>query len=325
MIISRTPFRLSLIGGSTDFPSWYLENGGLVISGAINAYSYISVRRLPSFHEYRSRVVYSKIETVSDNAQLEHGAIREAINFVGLEKEGLEIFHQADLPGRSGTGSSSSFVVGLLNALTALKGERVPPAELAASATYIERNVLGECVGSQDQVAAAYGGFNLIRFHRSGEITVSPLALSQTILKDLETHILLLFTGVSRTSSEIAKTYKFDAKAQFALMKLTEDAISTLYKGDFEKLGGLIDQSWRIKAGLSASVNTPELSRAYATAQVHGAYGGKLTGAGGGGSLLLIADPSKHEEITKILGFTRVPVRMDWDGSVITYHLGGPI
>lgn len=305
-----------------DYKEWFLKNGGLVVGGSIDKRCYISARYLPPFHEYKTRVVYSAIETVKHNLDIQHRAIKATIEHLGMQDASLEIFHSSDLPGRSGTGSSSSFVVGLAHALACLKGTLKLPAELMEDAIYIEQKRMGEAVGCQDQAFAAHGGVNIIKFRKGGDISVQVLPIN---IKDLEAHLLLIFTGINRTASDIAKTYVGSlgerGQEQWAMMSLAEQGIESLYKSDYEKLGKLIDKSWRIKAGLSPQVTTPLINEAYITARVNGAWGGKLIGAGGGGCILLVAPPEKHSSILTALPsqFVNIPFHFDHDGSVVIF------
>lgn len=326
MIITRTPFRVSLLGGGTDFPVWYRRHGGLVVGGAVDRYCYIHARELPPYHDYKTRVVYSAIEAVADNADIQHRAVNACVREV-CPSAALEVFHAADLPGRSGIGSSSSFVVGLLNALHALHGARPYPDELALAATRIEQDVLGETVGCQDQRFAAHGGLNVIRFRPSGEVSVLPLNLSDRAVADLEEHLLLFFTGESRTSSDVARTYAPSLgerdREQWAMVRLAEDGIEAVLRGRYEALGGLIDQSWRIKSGLAPGVDTATSSRLYSAARLCGAWGGKLTGAGGGGCMLLVCPPEKRKGVVEAMragGAVHIPFRFEYDGSVVVFR-----
>lgn len=326
MIITRTPVRVSFLGGGLDFPCWFQKNEGLVVGCAINQYSYISARFLPRFHEYKSRIVYSTMETVQNNVDIQHRAVRACIEHLNLSREGLEVFHASDLPGRSGTGSSSTFVVGLLNALATLKGQHLFPADVAATATHIERDVLKETVGCQDQVWASHGGANIIKFRRDGEISISPLALPAEKVEDLEAHLMLFFTRIQRTSSDIASTYAHTlgerGAEQWAMTRLVEQGIEAIYASKWEQLGKLIDQSWRIKAGLAEGVSTEAISQLYNVARISGAFGGKITGAGGGGCLMLVAPPEKQKNIIvklEELGCIHIPFRVDFDGSRVIF------
>jgi D-glycero-alpha-D-manno-heptose-7-phosphate kinase len=263
MIISRTPFRLSFFGGGTDYPSWYLKHGGSVLATSINKYCYITCRYLPPFFEHRFRVVYSKIEDVQSFEQIQHPAVRETIRFVQLER-GLEIHHDGDLPARSGMGSSSSFTVGLLNALYALMGVMPSKNQLAKESIHIEQNLIKETVGSQDQVTAAYGGMNHILFNPNGDISVRPVTIPQERLEELTSHLMLFYTGIMRTASDVAKTYLEDLESKSqdlsAMKDMVEEAISILCGHRcICHFGELLHQSWMLStrapknAGLSAA------------------------------------------------------------------------
>ena len=197
MIISKTPFRISLFGGGTDYPSWYRDNGGSVLATAIDKYCYISCRHLPPFFEHKHRVVYSKVESVKEINEIQHPAVRAVLSTLGTN-EGLEIHHDGDLPARSGLGSSSSFTVGLINALNALKGQQTSKEDLAKQAIYIEQEVLKENVGSQDQILAAFGGFNRIDFNSDDSFNITPVIINKDLTGQLQNHMLLFFTGLSR-------------------------------------------------------------------------------------------------------------------------------
>lgn len=325
MIITRTPFRLSFLGGGTDFPTWFNSHEGLCVGTTIDKFNYITVRHLPPYHNYKSRVVYSQIETAAHNSDIRHGAVLETIRHLGMEECGLEILHAADLPGRSGTGSSSAFVVGLLNGLAALQGRRLLPRELAATAIDIEQRRLGETVGCQDQIWAAYGGLNTIRF-RADSTEVLPLALSHDRLLDFQSHLLLVFTGIQRTSSDVAAKYANTlgtrGDAMWAMLRLAESSIDAIHGSHWESLGKLMDQSWRIKASLAAEVSTDAINRMYSLARLQGAFGGKIIGAGGGGCLLLVAPPERQANILTSLageGCVHVPFRFEFTGSSVIF------
>lgn len=321
MIITRTPNRLSFLGGGTDYPSWAQKNGGLCVGGAINKYSYIVARYLPPYHDYKTRLSYSKIETVNNIDEIEHRVIKACISYLGMKDDGLEIHHFSDLPGRCGVGSSSSFTVGMLNALSALKGQRMMADELAYSAIYVEQTLLQETVGYQDQMWAAHGGLNVLRFDKTGVMSVMPLALSAKDIEELNDNLLLLYMNNPRTASTIAETYAnnlVDKSSQmWTIMKLAEESINTIYSKNWEKLGSLMDKYWQLKAGLSDKVSNKEINDAYLTARTCGAFGGKLIGAGGGGCLLLVAPREKHHYIQNQLKYTKVGFRFDFSGSQI--------
>lgn len=325
MIITRTPFRLSFLGGGSDYPQWFNKHGGLCVGGTIDKFNFITVRYLPPYHDYKSRIVYSKIETAQHNADIQHGAVLETIRHLNLEKYGLEILHAADLPGRSGTGSSSAFVVGLLNALSSLQGTRMSPRELADAAIHIEQTRLKETVGCQDQTWAAHGGLKVIRFQRD-QTEVLPLTITHDQVDDLQDHLMLFFTGIQRTSSEIAKQYAGTLETKtaemWAMMRLAEQGIEALYGSQWEKLGQLMDQSWRIKCSLSADVSTEAIHRMYSTARLSGAFGGKIIGSGGGGCLLVVAPQERHQEIIAQLageGCVHIPFRFHSSGSSVIF------
>ncbi len=325
MIITRTPFRISFLGGGTDFPSWFNLHGGLCVGATIDKFNFITVRNLPPYHAYKSRVVYSKIETAVHNSDIQHGAVLETIRHLGMEEYGLEILHAADLPGRSGTGSSSAFIVGLLNGLSSLTGMRMSPAELAAAAIDIEQRRLGETVGCQDQTWAAHGGLNTLRF-RENHTEVLPLAISTAKVRELESHLLLCFTGIQRTSSEIADQYVHTlasrTDAMWAMLRLAEQSIDAIHGSKWETLGKLMDQSWRIKCSLSDGVSNDAINRMYSLARLEGAFGGKIIGAGGGGCLLLVAPPEKHSGILNLLageGCVHIPFKFEHSGSSVIF------
>lgn len=325
MIISRTPFRISFFGGGTDYPSWYLKHGGSVLATSINKYCYITCRYLPPFFEHRFRVVYSKIEDVQSFEQIQHPAVRETIRFLQLER-GLEIHHDGDLPARSGMGSSSSFTVGLLYALYALMGAMPSKNQLAIESIHIEQNLIKETVGSQDQVTAAYGGMNQIFFNTTGDITVRPVTIPQERLEELNSHLMLFYTGIMRTASDVAKTYLDDienkSKHLNAMKDMVDEAIAILCSNRcICHFGELLHQSWMLKRELSPQVSNSVLDDLYKRGQKYGAIGGKIAGAGGGGFLLLFVPPSAQERMRKVLKeFIYVPFKLESSGSQIIFY-----
>ncbi|QSB01882.1 hypothetical protein JWZ98_02680 [Methylomonas sp. EFPC1] len=330
MIITRTPFRISFFGGGTDYPGWYREHGGAVLSTSIDKYCYISCRRLPPFFDHKHRIVYSLIENVKHNDEIQHPAVRAVLNWANVA-EGLEIHHDGDLPARSGLGSSSSFTVGLLNALQALQGRMTNKDELASDAIHIEQNLIGENVGSQDQVSAAFGGFNRIEFHTNDTFDVAPLILPQQRQQELRQHLMLCFTGFSRIASEVAKSKIDNLKNREKELKLmramVDEAIALLQDGcePIESFGKLLDASWHYKRSLSERVSTPEIDEIYNAAMDAGAIGGKILGAGGGGFLLLFAKPEKQAVIRERLNnLIHVPFNFEDSGSrVVLYQPNG--
>lgn len=325
MIISRTPYRISFFGGGTDYPAWYAANGGAVLATTIDKYCYLTCRYLPPFFEHRIRVVYSKIEACHSVDEIDHPAVREVLRFLEIDR-GLEIHHDGDLPARSGMGSSSSFTVGLLHALYTLKGQGPTKRQLATESIYIEQEVLKETVGSQDQVSAAHGGFNHITFPQTGDISVRPLILGPERTKELNDHLMLFYTGIMRTSSDIAKSYAGDFKSKqkemHSISALVEDGISILSGGeDIVHFGELLDEAWQSKRNLSSDVSNQKVDDVYRQARDAGAVGGKLLGAGGGGFMLLFARPGDHAQVQERLGnLIHVPFKFESGGSQIIFE-----
>jgi len=324
MIISRTPFRVSFLGGGSDYPEWYRQHGGAVLSTAIDKYCYLTCRYLPPFFQHRYRVVYSHIETTRQVSEIKHPAVRGAFEHLGI-KRGMEIHHDGDLPARSGMGSSSSFAVGILHALHALEGRIRSKEQLANEAIFLEQQVLKETVGSQDQIAAAYGGFNCTRFNPDGTFVVQPVHIQDARLKELKSHLMLFFTGLSRFSSDVAATIvdslstREEGVRRFVAM--VDEGLSILNAGDLHDFGCLLDEAWHIKRSLSDSVSTAEVNQAYDTAKKAGALGGKLLGAGGGGFLLLFVAPERQESVKRALaGFLHVPFDFEPSGSQIVHY-----
>lgn len=324
MIISRTPFRISFFGGGTDYPAWYRQHGGAVLATTIDKYCYITCRYLPPFFEHKIRIVYSKIENCQTIDEIKHPAVREVLHFLRIDR-GLEIHHDGDLPARSGMGSSSAFVVGLLNALYALKGQMPTKHQLAMEGIEIEQAMLKETVGSQDQVSAAYGGFNHIAFLPNGDISVRPVTITKERMGELSSHIMLFYSGIKRTASNIAESFVDNInnkKRQLRLMKdLLEESISILSSGqDISAFGELLHEAWEAKRSLSPKVSNSHVDEIYNQALSAGAIGGKLTGAGGGGFLMLFARPHTHEKIRETFKtLIYVPVKFSFSGSQIIF------
>lgn len=325
MVICRTPFRISFFGGGTDYPAWYRKHGGLVLGGTIDKYCYLTVRYLPPFFEHRIRVIYSQIENCQTIDEIKHPSVRESLRFMKIHR-GVEIHHDGDLPARSGMGSSSSFTVGLLHALHALKGEVVSKQQLAAEGIHMEQEVLKETVGSQDQVFAAYGGVNLISFGINGDINVRPLTVPRSRLDELNNHLMLVFTGIKRTASDVAGSYVpgiDDRRRELrTLMNLVEEAADLLTRqSDITAFGELLHEAWSAKKSMGSRVTNSEIDDLYDQARAAGAIGGKLLGAGGGGFLLLFAPPHKQPAIRRALQrFIHVPFRFEFTGSQIIFY-----
>jgi len=325
MIISRTPFRISFFGGGTDYPDWYLKNGGAVLSTTFDKYCYITCRTLPPFFEHNYRIAYSIIENAINISDIKHPAVRGILGEVEF-KHGLEIHTEADLPARSGLGSSSSFVVGLLNALYALKGKRVSQSFLAHEAIRIEQEVINENVGSQDQVAAAYGGFNLIHFQQNGMARVEPVVVSQERKSLLNDHLMLFFTGFSRIASDIVgeQIKNIDTRSNELrnMRSMVDEALNILAgQSDLQEFGRLLHESWVCKQSLSKKISNEEINEIYRVARNSGAIGGKLLGAGGGGFMLLFVEPHKQLEVKNALDkLVYVPFKFESSGSQIIHY-----
>jgi len=321
MIISKTPLRISFFGGGSDYPEWYNDHGGVVLSTAINKFVYISLRELPPYFEHRHRIVYGQIENVKSTAEINHPAVRECFKYFKIQ-EGLELHYDADLPSKSGTGSSSSFTVGLLNSLHNLKKTDVSPHFLATEAINIEQNIIKESVGSQDQCAAAYGGFNYMEFSKD-EISVSKIPTEKNNIKKLESHLLLVFAGFPHNASNIAMTYDFKNRETEIkeMMKLTKKAFYFLDNNRILEFGHLLNESWSLKKSLSNSISTPYIDYLYERSLKAGALGGKLMGAGGGGFMLLFCEPDKQEQLKKALeGMLFIPFKFEDNGSQIIFN-----
>ncbi len=324
MIISRTPFRISFFGGGTDYPVWYRRHGGAVLATTIDKYCYLTCRYLPPFFEHRIRVVYSKVENCQTLDEISHPSVREVLRYLNIDR-GVEIHHDGDLPARSGMGSSSSFTVGLLHALYALKGQMVSKQKLARESIHIEQEILKETVGSQDQMSAAHGGFNLIEFSSGDEISVRPMTLSQERIKELNSYLMLFYTGIIRTASDVAESYVNgieDKKRQLGILNdLLKESISVLNRDkDIRCFGDLLHEAWLAKRSLSRKISNSNVDEIYSSARSAGAIGGKLTGAGGGGFMLLFVPPEKQAKVReKLNGLIYVPFKFESSGSQIVF------
>jgi D-glycero-alpha-D-manno-heptose-7-phosphate kinase len=326
MIISRTPFRISFFGGGTDYPAWYREHGGAVLSTAINKYCYITCRYLPPFHDFKHLIRYYKREEAQSVDDIQHPSVRECLKFLEFE-QGIDLVHHADLPARSGLGSSSTFTVGLLHALYALKHEMPTKRQLAINAINIEQDRIGEHVGSQDQVAAAFGGLNKIEFGGPQEISVRPLIMRPERFEALQQHMMLFFTGYSRTASEVAADQIAQIPNKTAnlrqMMQLVEEAESLLLSKEdrLNDFGRLLHEQWMLKREMSSRISTPEIDSIFDTAMKAGALGGKLLGAGSGGFMMMFVEPDKQKAVAQALDkLLHVPFRFDTLGSQIIYY-----
>jgi D-glycero-alpha-D-manno-heptose-7-phosphate kinase len=324
MIISRTPLRISFFGGGTDYPAWYRVHGGAVLATTIDKYCYLTCRHLPPFFEHRIRVAYSQIENCNTVDEIAHPAVREVLRHLNFSR-GVEIHYDGDLPARSGMGSSSAFTVGLLHALYALNGNMPSKRQLAMESIHVEQERLKETVGSQDQVLAAYGGFNHVTFLSNGEISVRPITCVPERMKELNAHFMLFYTGIKRTASNVAESYVngLDArKRQLRIMKeLTEEGISIVTSNqDITAFGELLHEAWQAKRSLSSQVSNSHVDDIYEQAMAAGAVGGKLLGAGGGGFFLVFAPPAVQQQIREKLNkLIYVPFKFEFSGSQIIF------
>lgn len=327
MITTKTPLRISFFGGGTDYPVWYRQHGGAVLSTTIDKCCYITCRRLPPFFDYHSRISYSTIENVSRNRDIKHPAVRGCLQYLGME-EGVEVHHIADLPARTGLGTSSAFTVGLLLALHALRNQMRDKHTLAAEAIHVEQDVLGEAVGAQDQVSAAYGGLNRINFNQDGSIEVTRMVLSEGRLLELQQHLALYFTGFSRTASEIAQEQlRVTPQREQELTEmqdLVQEAESILRNEDCSlgEFGRLLHEAWRIKRSLTNRISNQAIDEIYEAGLSAGAVGGKLLGAGGGGFMLFFIPPEKQSILrARLKNLLCVPFSFSTRGSdVIVYE-----
>lgn len=323
MIITKTPMRMSFFGGGTDFPSFYNEHGGAVISSTFDKYCYITVRHLPPFFDYKNELVYAKTERVCELDSICHPAIREGMKWFDMRD--IRLSYDADLPARTGLGTSSSFAVGMLNAFHCLKGEYANKRRLADEAIYLERTLCAESGGIQDQIAAAFGGFNRIDFSANG-YTVNPIIIKIERKKQLNRNLLLFFTGFSRFSSniQIAHEKAIQGKTQELkeLLALVDEAENILTgNGDLNEFGRLLDYSWKLKRGITARISTDSIDALYERAMRAGATGGKLLGAGGGGFLLFYVEQENQPGVRRALdAMMEVPFSFENDGANVLYY-----
>lgn len=324
MVISRTPYRISFLGGGTDYHTWYQQHGAAVLTTTINHYCYLSCRYLPPFFEHTDRIVWSKIEQVKNHSDIEHPAVRAVVEYLKID-QGLEVHHQGDLPARSGLGSSSAFTVGMLNALYGLNGLMSTKRHLACEAVHIERDILKENVGVQDQIQTAHGGLNKITIHSNGDFQVEPLILPPSRLNEFHKHLLLFFTGISRHASNIAgDKIKAIPKKQVELhtmREMVDQGIEILCsQRDINEFGQLLHDAWQIKQSLADSIAPTFVDEIYQRARRAGAIGGKVLGAGGGGFMLFFVKPSDQPRVMEALSdLLLVPFEFENGGSQIIY------
>lgn len=323
MIIAQTPFRMSFFGGGTDYEGFYKEHGGAVLSTTFDKFCYTTVRHLPRFFDYSNQITYGIIERTKKIDEIKHPAVRNIMKYLDMHE--LRVVYEADLPARSGLGTSSSFAVGLLNACYALKGKFADKRKLADDAIYIERVLCNEAGGIQDQIAASFGGFNRIDFSADG-YTVSPVIFSPERKKALNDRLMLFFTGFSRFSSDIAKNQvkaTRDKTAELLEMKGLVDEVQKLLvsKADLNEFGRLLDYTWKLKRGITSNISNDDIDNLYRRAVDAGATGGKLLGAGGGGFLLFYVEPELQEQVREVLKeLVYVPFEFENEGTKIMYY-----
>lgn len=319
MIITRAPFRVSFFGGGTDYREYFSQYGGSVLSTTIDKYCYVTIRRLPPLFEYKNQFTYSKIERFNDPSEVKHPLVREALKYMPTDR--IQIAYDADLPACSGIGSSSAFAVGLLQGLHALKGEYPDKLTLAEEAINLERNLCNEAGGVQDQIAAAFGGFNRLRFSDEG-YSVEPIGISAERETLFSENLMLLFTGFTRYSGIIAQQQQSGIGSSLSQLhemnKLVDVAEDILKNGDLDDFGRLLDHTWLLKRTLSDYISNGQIDDIYNKAKANGALGGKLLGAGGGGFMLLYVPQSQQEKIRSVFkDFEFVPFGIEKDGATI--------
>jgi D-glycero-alpha-D-manno-heptose-7-phosphate kinase len=320
MIITRTPYRISLFGGGTDHPEWYRKNNGAVVSFTIDKYCYINLRELPPFFEHSYRISYSKVETQKDLNEIEHPAVREAFRKFAPNLS-LELNHLGDLPARSGVGSSSAFAVGIVNALLALNKKSATPSQLANLSIDLEQNILKENVGSQDQIACAFGGINYIKFGPGNSWTLEKINLSPKYIKEIENRIVLIYSGIGRLSSDINASLLENLNLKFEIMnrtrKLAEECKAIFDReGDLNLIGPMLTEGWQLKKMSNPLSVTEKLEKIFLEAAKAGAEGGKILGAGGGGFFLFWVNPKFRDSFIQKMGdFITVAVRIVNQGS----------
>lgn len=322
MLISRTPFRISFLGGGTDFEAYFKEYGGSVLSTTIDKYCYVTIRQLPALFDYKNQFTYSKIERFNSPDEVEHPIVREALKYIRTYN--VQINYDADLPARSGLATSSAFAVGLLNGLHHYKNETISKMDLAKEAIYLEQNLCREAGGMQDQIAVALGGFNRINFSASG-YEVLPMDIPVTRKEDFSKHLMLFFTGFTHLSAEIALDQSQNISSRLSelheMKALVDEGVKILSgTGDLNEFGKLLNSNWKLKRTLSGKITTDFIDDAYNAALKAGATGGKLLGAGGGGFMLFYVEPDKREHVKKALsGLLYEPFKFEQDGTKIFY------
>ena len=326
MILTRTPHRISFFGGGTDYPEYYLEHGGKTIGVTIDKYSYLNIRKLPPFFNHKHRIVYSKQENVNTLDEIKHPSVRETLKYFNI-KHGISINHDGDIPARSGMGSSSAFTVGLIHSLHALQGEFISKKNLTKEAIHIEQNLIKENVGSQDQAFAAHGGLNVIEFLQNGEISLIPIIMTPQRLHIFQDNIMLFFSGLSRTASEIVQEQKDNTSLNIDNLNTMKSLVNEAYailtddKRNLHEFGELLNTTWELKKSLSSKITNDEIDTMYETALQAGAVGGKLLGAGGGGFMAFYVEKEKQNSVKSALSkYLHIPFKFDFDGSKIVVY-----
>ena len=339
MIISKTPFRISFFGGGTDFPEFFNEYGGKVISASIDKYCYVNVRHLPEFFDYKNEIIYSKIEQIKDVQDINHPMVRNCLKLYDVKN--IKVYYDADLPARTGLGTSSSFAVGLINCLLKMKNDDIfkyinnseglykYKEKLANDAIHVERVMCGEAGGVQDQIAASFGNFNIITFGReyTNGYNVKPIQIDYDDKEAFNNNLMMFFTGISRNSFEIQETTKknitMNINKLVEINKLVDEAITYIYDKDFEGFGKLLDYTWQLKRTLNKGISNDIIDEIYEVGKEAGALGGKLLGAGGGGFMLFYIQKENQDKLRgKLKKLLEIPFRFDEDGSKIIYKAG---
>ncbi len=325
MIISKTPFRVSFFGGGTDYPSWYRKHGGEVLSTTINKYLYLTCRHLPPFFDHKYRNVWSIIEKVKKVDEIQHTAVRELLIHMKVKK-GLELHYDGDLPAQSGMGSSSAFVVGLVNIFYAFKGKKLTKKNLADRSLFFEQNILKETVGSQDQIATAFGGFNSIKFFKNGSYKVEKFSIKKKVISNLSKNLVLIYSGNERRANDIAEKYAHTLSSQKKkemkdIHKFVGKAKKLLNENKLDDFGYLIGESWHKKKELSENITSEKIEFLYNKAIKNGALGGKVLGAGGGGMMLFYVNEENSEKFNKAFKNSLIiPFKFEETGSSIIFN-----
>ena len=317
MIIVKAPYRISFLGGGTDYKEWYQEYGGEVLTSTINKHCYICLRQTPPFLGYLYRIFWAKYEAVNSLSEIQHPGVRGCLEYLNIA-EGIEVNHAGDLPSRSGLGSSSAFTVGMLHALHTMRNEKINKAQLAKQAIDVEQVILKENVGIQDQIQCAWGGINRIKIDQNGEYTIQPLILNEKVIQD---HLIIFFTDIQRTASDIAldqiNHIQRNKSGLKEIMELVSPAVEALKESNMMEFGRLLHESWMRKRKLSTKITSDSLDEIYELALRSGAYGGKILGAGGGGFFLFVVPPEKRQKLINALGLLYVDVEFDHEGSQV--------